>query len=60
MGVNQIEEPISRRQSKKLKKKLLVPIGKNQDIAQPETLNDNTQITYFLFSALFQLPKNER
>ena len=41
---NQLEAPISRRQSKKIKKELLVPIGKDQDIRHPETLNEDKQI----------------
>jgi transposase len=39
VGESQLEAPISRKQSKRIKKELLVPIGNNQDIRDPEALN---------------------
>jgi hypothetical protein len=45
IGENQLEAPISRRQSNRIKKELLVPIGNNQDELDPEALNEDKQIT---------------
>jgi len=38
IGETQLEAPISRKQSKRIKKELLVPIGNNQDIRDLEAL----------------------
>jgi transposase len=38
IGETQLEAPISNKQSKKIKKELLVPIGNDQDIRDPEAL----------------------
>ncbi len=44
IGDNQLEAPISRKQSKKIKKELLAPIDKNQDIRGLEALSEDKQI----------------
>lgn len=44
IGDNQLEAPISRKQSKKIKKELLAPIDKNQDIRGPEAPVEDKQI----------------
>ena len=38
IGKTQLEAPISRKQSKKIKKELRVPIGNDQDERDPEAL----------------------
>jgi hypothetical protein len=45
VGENQLEAPISGKQSKRIKKELLVPIGNNQNTRDPEALNKDKQIT---------------
>jgi hypothetical protein len=48
LSVDQIEAPISRKQSKRIKKELPVPIDKNQDVRDPEALNKGKQIPCLL------------
>ncbi len=44
IGEKQLEAPISKRQSKRIKKELLVPIGNSQDTRDPEALTKDKQI----------------
>ncbi len=44
IGENQLEAPISRKQSKNIKKELLAPIDKNQNIRGPEAHGEDKQI----------------
>ncbi|HSU49647.1 MAG TPA: transposase [Segetibacter sp.] len=48
ISINQLEAPISRKQSKRIKKELPVPIDKNQDVRDPEALNKGKQIPCLL------------
>ncbi len=41
---NALEAPISRKQTKQIKKELLASIDKNQDTRGPEALNEDKQI----------------
>ncbi|HEX8675865.1 MAG TPA: IS110 family transposase [Segetibacter sp.] len=44
MSINELEAPISRKQSKRIKKELPVPIDKNQHVRDREALNKDKQI----------------
>ena len=44
MSINELEAPISRKQSKRIKKELPVPIDKNQDVRDREALNKDKPI----------------